>query len=446
MGDEALAHVVGAAGAAIRQDFENQRLWKKNLEEFEKFYEDHPPYTLLYIPVPKENEERRDYDNQISHFEFTASLRATGLSVMQKVLDDIDDGLNRTKMKKKWGFGDWPEISAKSTRDDRIPTKLFNGYTSYQVRVGLFNDRDELVAEREFDMYGQMVVSGTRIRVDSTQDRKLTISGTDSNKLTDNMMIKIMSVNGIDAEESNRTNYLVIRPVQGMSWRKISSLPKRLNTMPELPEERELRVAKEKEEAAEKERKEIVRQERQRKYEDGRFLKYRIGLAASGHINPANFGATPFQASLEAGLKAFHLEGFYSLPFNSSVYEDPVLSNPGSVWSYGGGIGLSKTFSRAVLTFGGGYARAKVFENNLNVPYAQLKLDILPWYWGPGFRIGYQVEGCIYSKSKLEKGINDENSGDYRLYRAYDRYFDGAFDIKGVLVNSKIITGFVFWL
>jgi hypothetical protein len=443
MKDAALAGVVGAAGAALRKDYENQQLWKKNLEEFEQFYEEHPPYTLLYTQIPKEG--ITDYDNRTVPYEFTVSLRATGLSVMQKVLNDVDDGLDRTKMRKRWGFDDWPEISARSTRQNRIPTKLFDGYSSYRIKAGLFNDRNELIAETEFDMYGQMAVSGSKIRVDSTQDRKLTIPEADVNRLTNNMVVKIISINNLDEEESNKANYIVSKPVTGMPWLKISSLSKRVNTIPELPEEREARVALEQEERFEREQQEIARRKKQEKYRDGQFLKYRIGLAAAGHINPANIGASPFQASLEAGLKAFHLEGFYSLPFKSSAYEDPVLSNPGSVRSYGGGIGLSKTFSRGVLTFGGGYTRADVFENHLNIPYAQLKVDILPWYWGPGFRIGYQLEGCIYSKSDLEEKIND-NSGNYRLYRAYDRYFDGAFDIEGILLNGKLMAGFVFWL
>jgi hypothetical protein len=446
MRDAALAQVVGAAGAAVRQDYKNQQLWKRNLEEFEQFYAEHPPYSLLYTPSPKEREWDRDYDKGITSYEFTVSLRATGLSVMQKVLDDVDDGLDRTKMRSKWGFSKWPEISAQSTRQNQIPTSLFTGYSTYHIRAGLFNDKDELVADKEFDMYGQMAVSGSKIRVDSTQERTLVISDVDADSLTDNMVVKIISIDDKDAEESTRNDYIVIRQVKSMPWLKISSLPTRLNTMPELPEEKEARIARENEEEAERERKEIVRQEKQEKYGDGKFLKYRIGLGAAGHLNPANIEASSFQASLEAGLKAFHMEGFYSLPFKSSAYEDPILSNPGSVRSYGGGIGLSKAFSHGVFTFGGGYTRAEVFESKLDIPYAQLKLDILPWYWGPGFRIGYQLEGCIYPKAKLEKGLDDENSGDYRLYRAYDRYFDGAFDIEGILLNGKVTAGFVFWL
>jgi hypothetical protein len=444
MRDAALAQVVGAAGAALRQDYQNQQLWKKNLEEFEKFYEEHPPYTLLYTPAPKEGET--DYDNHIVPYEFTVSLRATGVSVMQKVLNDVDNGLDRTKMRKKWGFGDWPKISAHSTRQNQIPTNLFTDYSTYTIKVGLYNGQNDLVDETVFEMYGQMAVSGSKIRVDSTQDRKILIPNADVNKLTDNMVVKIISINDQDVEESNKADYIVCRPVKSMPWLKISSLPKRLNTMPELPEEKEARIAQEQAEALERERKEAVRREKVEKYKDGRFLKYRVGLAAAGHLNPANFGASSFQTSFEAGLNAFHIEGFYDLPFKSAAYEDSILSNSGTVRSYGGGIGLSKTFSHGVLTFGGGYKRAEVFENRLNIPYALLKVDILPWYWGPGFRIGYQLEGCIYPNSKLENGMMDENSGGYRLYRAYDRYFDGALDIEDILVNSKIITGFVFWL
>ncbi|MDR1178845.1 MAG: hypothetical protein LBK64_08450 [Spirochaetaceae bacterium] len=443
MRDAALAQVVGAAGAALRKDYENQQLWKKNLEEFEKFYEDHPPYTLLYTPIPKEG--ATDYDNRTVPYEFTVSLRATGVSVMQKVLNDVDNGLDRTKMRNKWGFGDWPEISAQSTRQNQIRTKIFEGYSTYTIRAALCNDKNELVAETEFEMYGQMAISGSKIRVDSTQDRKMLIPNADVNKLTDNMVVKIISINDRDVEESNLVNYIVSRPVRSMPWLKISSLSARLNTMPELPEEREARMAQEQEEARERERKEMARREKQEKYRDGQFLKYRVGLAGAGHFNPADFGAASFQASLEAGFKALHIEGFYGLPFKSAVYEDPILPNPGSVRAYGGGIGLSKTFSRAVLTIGGGYTRADVFENHLNIPYAQLKVDILPWYWGPGFRIGYQLEGCIYPKSELEEKLH-ENSGNYRLYRAYDRYFDGAFNIEDVLINGRIMAGVVFWL
>jgi hypothetical protein len=169
-------------------------------------------------------------------------------------------------------------------------------------------------------------------------------------------------------------------------------------------------------------------------------------VAAAAAFNPANFSAASFYANIEGGVKALHLEGVYSLPFKSSAYEDPVLSNPGTVSSFGGGIGVSKSYTSAVLTAAAGYSRTNVFDNNLHVPYAQVKLDILPWHWGPGFRLGYLLEGCVYSASKLEEGITTSKPEDFRLYRAYDRYFDGAFNIEGVLINGKFLAGIVFWL
>jgi hypothetical protein len=70
-------------------------------------------------------------------------------------------------------------------------------------------------------------------------------------------------------------------------------------------------------------------------------------------------------------------------------------------------------------------------SEKVTFPFAQAKIDIMPWKTGLGLRLGYMIELCI---------------ADWE--GAYQRYFmkSQTFDLVGFPANGKAMAGIVLWL
>jgi hypothetical protein len=438
--DAMLSQVIGAAGSAIRSDYQNWQFWKNNLEEFERFYEEHPPYTLLYTQLPVQSGDT-NYVEGTANFEFFITLRPTGVSVMQKVLNVVFRGLAETKSKKKWGFASWPTLSASSTAAAPVPTKLFNGYAVYKITTGLFNDQGELIKDVTFDMYGQMVVKGNRILVDSTQQRKMILSDVVVNELSDNMLINLISINEKSAEQSNDENYVVATVVKNMPWTKISTLPKNARRIPELPEEKDARerresiaLGRQQEKNAKAQAQEARR--RAKPQRESKPLDYRFGISGAALAYPVSSfrDSASWYANVELGLRGITFEGKMTGPLDSTLYGPKGVDDGDSIFGYGVGMGYTWVWRHVLLQAGAGYSHTDLYNNeSVDVPYGQMKLDLIPWSSGMGFglRLGYILE--ISPKDPTG---------------AYTRFFDESWSYKlfDVRANGKIMAGLVLWL
>jgi hypothetical protein len=399
---------MGGAGAKIQIDAQLQSEWKKTLISYETFFRTHLPFELVYTSAPVQN-EAANYDEQTVTFEYTAGLRQRKLPVMQKVQDDLIRELKKTDYKKnKWGFDNWPEISAKSSKQNQMPTDFFNTYKTISVKAGLFNNEDVLLAEDNFELYTQLVLnSGQKIGADSTQERtrKITLQITD---ITEDMYIQIISIDGIDAEKSNADSYLQNMNVERMPKKIASTISKNKNSIPELPEEREIRLleqAKDDEKKAAKLAKQYTAESRWETLP----LEKRFGLYAGPLYNPLASGidALSIRTGLSFGYRNFSLDfwGIFPLDPSLKVKDDKMIVG------IGGGAGYSYVWKYVLLGCEAGLTYFMDTDNNVYVlvPSLDAFADLVPFNKGIALRLGYRAEFGKPEGSILSKAYFNQN-------------------------------------
>jgi hypothetical protein len=195
----------GGLGDAIRDDFENRAGWKKILDEFEAFYTEHPPFEIVYSPnlVQKGITDYEASGGATVDLEFGISFRESpDLSTMRKVYQNIRGGLIQTARQENWGFAKWP-----------YSADLFNGFKDYAIQAELVNDNGEVLKVLQFDLSGRLFVMRDKIYPDSDQKQSFIFPTIPVDKLTSNPVVRIVSINGVDAEKSGEDGYIRILPM-----------------------------------------------------------------------------------------------------------------------------------------------------------------------------------------------------------------------------------------
>jgi hypothetical protein len=204
----------GDTGELVKSDLMEREKWKKILDEFDKFYRDHPPFALSFNPVPTQK-GYTDYDNRTATLEFEAAFQEDiSFEAMQKVFTILSVGLKKTGNQELWGF---------STRPYRSP--LFGKFTSYSIKAELVHDRNEAVDELTFRIRSRIVLLRSTLYADSTQKIKQSFKPIQiDSELTGNMMVRIVSVNGMETEKVMQNGFIRVIPVEEVP-KKISRNP-----------------------------------------------------------------------------------------------------------------------------------------------------------------------------------------------------------------------------
>jgi len=373
---------IGETGTIIIQDIERRLYWQKNLLEFERFFRNHPPFELVYTMIPVQK-GLLDYVNNTVDLEFNVGLRHESVDIMQKVLRDILNELKKTDyIKNNWGFDKWPAISAEST--NIIPKKIdfLNGYQTYNIHAALYNNKDEIIGEIDFPLYGQlMLTSPNTIGAFSTQERRMVFTvGIDS--VTEDMKIRIISINDVHATKSNTDMYIKNSIVEIMPSKSRTSISKKNRLLPELPEEKEIRLAIQ----DKKRRRQILW--------DANPLQTRIGFDFATTLNPV-FSNASYAFELEAGLgfgyKNFSIDGRFFMPMG------PLVDNSNGVgvnmmFGFNFAAGYSFVWTYMLLGFEGGISYYWDKDNSAVMPTLEIKYDYIPNKKGFAFRLGYRFE------------------------------------------------------
>jgi hypothetical protein len=224
-------------GARIRNEFERQVRWKKDLDDFSAFYLSHPPFQLYFTQFgspPVLYYEDRTFD-----LDFYSSLRrGDEFRAMQKVFDNLSSQLKRTGKKEEWGFASWPKDAPV------FNSNAGNFYRrTFRFTAGLFNERNELLSTTSFDLSAALRLSGDekKILVDSSQNVRVFFSRVkyDPNTLTDNLLVRIISVDDKDVNEAGLEGYINIIPVASMPAAQVSTLPPERFGLPAAQPEKE---------------------------------------------------------------------------------------------------------------------------------------------------------------------------------------------------------------
>jgi len=326
---------------------------------------------------------------------------------MEKVLNDILKELGKTNSKKnQWGFDNWPSISAESTKANQIPNELFKGYSTFNVTAALFNNEDEMIGNITFPMYGQLVLkSKNSIKAVSTQERKLVITA-DGNKSTEDMQIRVININGIDADKSNADNFIRSTMVIKLPLKSTASIPTSKILIPQLPEEIEKQTLI-KEKKQEKRQKKI-------NYWSSKGLEKRANFNMVALYNPqANEVKDAFtvESGFGFGYRNFSIDARAVLPVGPII--DKIDGNVDKDLIFGFGIasGYSFVWKHAILGFEGGftYYIDKNTDNSF-VPTLETKLDLFPAKKRLSLRLGYKMEFGSPDANDFNKWYFNQNN------------------------------------
>jgi hypothetical protein len=241
----------GNIGVNVRNDIQRRKEWLKILEEAENYFKEHLPWEIVYNPTLTQG--TIDYSRETVDMSFNVDVRPTdGWKIVQTLID----GLNATGKRKEWGFEWWPLSSQAFVTEQRsgfrdygkpiiLSCSLVNsngkllanetksvvaGAVYEMIPWGDYNSAQYLINNARDDSYrkrAQKILAHKSVITDATPNEvafndavvttgtstSIVFNRVNANDITDHMTVKIISVNGIDAETIAKTGYIRISTV-----------------------------------------------------------------------------------------------------------------------------------------------------------------------------------------------------------------------------------------
>ena len=207
----------GNIGEDARNDVAWRKSWVKRLEEAEQYIDRlnktvSMPYTLFY----SDEIIRGDINYQKETMQITiktnlygnGSIRIWAQSV-EKALGAVYDGLEATERKNVWGLR-WPYNSVTDLRAFNSQKKKFT------IVVELVNSQNKVIGEQEFEVSGKWGYNTNYDRrpevwVNSDTREDVTFRDVNVNDITDNLTIRIATINGEAAITAAKKGILQIK-------------------------------------------------------------------------------------------------------------------------------------------------------------------------------------------------------------------------------------------
>ena len=216
----------GSIGDDARNDIQWRKNWTDRLTETEKyidnFFKTVPPmpYTLFYYSDIKQI-GGINYQNETMNLSgITTNLHASqpwalsaelALRSVQKSVQAVQGGLNATRRKDAWGLSNWPQQGAFNRSFFGKQTKNFT------IVVELVNSRNQVIGRETLQTGGSYEIpiplpgNGTRIQIAADEQKTVNFNNVKANDITDNLTVRIASVNGTAAETAARNGILQIQ-------------------------------------------------------------------------------------------------------------------------------------------------------------------------------------------------------------------------------------------
>jgi uncharacterized protein (TIGR02145 family) len=220
----------GNIGADTRNDIAWRKNWVAKLTEFEEFFQKminaaDPPYTFFYSTGIQQG--KVNYQTETVDISIPINLRANKTwmnSVAQAanaVYKELNDGLNATTRKTEWELAYWPQRGVTNTSP-------FASYISKQYDMSivfeLVNNQKQVIGKQALRLMPAFSLSNNNDKIINTFTENtfstVAFDAVNANNITDNLTIRIASVNG-DAPENARFN---ITALSGATWKRYTLL------------------------------------------------------------------------------------------------------------------------------------------------------------------------------------------------------------------------------
>ena len=210
----------GNIGANVRNDIQWRRDWVARLTETENsFYKminaADPPYTLFYSTAIETGVV--NYQTETVNLSIPINLRGNWVWInsVQRALQVVYDGLNATNRKNDWGLGNWPAQGVSNTNP-------FSSRKQYDITVEfeLVNEQNQVIGRQTAILRPTFSFSGWGTRVSINYDendfKTIAFNAVKADDITDNLTIRIASVNGAAPENAR----FQITALSGQVWQE----------------------------------------------------------------------------------------------------------------------------------------------------------------------------------------------------------------------------------
>ena len=215
----------------IGEDARNEIVWRRNwiarLTETEQYFNNYfdnffktasMPYTLYYTTKIKQG--AIDFKNETITLSIETGLRDSRewpgsvepvLLSMQSSIKAVQDGLTATGRAAVWGLDKWPGQSGFNLKPFGRQNKNFT------VIFELVNDKNQVIgrqtlqASGSYEIFAPMPGARTNISVSADDRKTVTFAGVKAVNITDNLTIRVASVNRVNAETAAKNGILQIR-------------------------------------------------------------------------------------------------------------------------------------------------------------------------------------------------------------------------------------------
>jgi hypothetical protein len=195
----------GNIGLDARNDIEWRKRWIERLTETEQYFDNFNktssvPYTLFYSNEIKQGVI--NYQNETIDLSIEMNLRPNETWVLpfQNTLQTVCDGLYATEKSRDWGLSNWPNKCLTTLQP--FEKKTYN----FSITAELLNDRNKVIG---IQTYNATRTWELRSRYSSKTDYTLTFT-VKVDDITNNLVIRIASVNGRNVEITTRERILQI--------------------------------------------------------------------------------------------------------------------------------------------------------------------------------------------------------------------------------------------
>jgi hypothetical protein len=225
----------GNIGANVRNDIQLRKAWLEMLDQCEAFYRTHSPYEIVYHTTLTKG--KINYQREIA--DLSCVIKVLPAKNGFKMVNTILEGLEKTGKKEEWGLRLWPLFfSARGERSYIFVDRLYSESDEIYGRNGEDTTDGRM---NNFELLAREAGKGTSIILNLVNDTGKTIATTkvditnrvsrshflkwdetiysnaaktdavfqvNANDITDNLTIKIISVNGVDIVQ--RPDYIRI--------------------------------------------------------------------------------------------------------------------------------------------------------------------------------------------------------------------------------------------
>ncbi|WP_461256376.1 coiled-coil domain-containing protein [Treponema sp. R80B11-R83G3] len=180
--------------------------------------------------IASEREMRKaeqDLQEKIAEVQRTVRTEQAAIeAAMREVVRTVNDGLNATGRREEWQLkplnagltnAQFNPSLLKTAKPDVLPINK-TGTPSFSVNVQLVNSKNKVIGASTFTISGTYSITNNGASVSDDARSAAGFANVNVNDVTDNLTIRIASVNGIPAENTSRSGGLQIQAVNAAEW------------------------------------------------------------------------------------------------------------------------------------------------------------------------------------------------------------------------------------